>query len=198
MRLATTALLLICLVATPPYAGSDESPPPSDWEVEELPVEGQASPRFNSTISEIETHLFEGTVESIFASLDESIWIEVDYESKGCFDAQDRRIEIRGGPEPDATVSTPGLFPDDPMSGVIALSRADLDGLDRLVGFYRTIGEGSCTTRERVVLRWRTGRFFPRTIRTEEYVDETCGTTFLDNILTFRELLNRLAEKDAA
>lgn len=74
------------------------------------------------------------------------------------------------------------------------LSQAEIDGLDRLLDFYRPVKRGFCTTVEYSSLfHQRDGK----TIGIEEFVDDSCSIDRMTNLTTFGMLIDKSFSKQS-
>ena len=192
MRAAPSiAILATGLAAASAFADGAGEPM---WDVETVEVVGEAEPLVLEEARRIDSlrGKFRENPEPVFSALADDEWIEVEYQSQGCFHSFERVLKIHRGERPRLVVDTPGWFPDDDLQGEIPLSEEDLRALDTLLSYYRSERFGSCTTREKLSFRWKKGLLFPRTTKSEAYEDEACGPNDGEDLVIFWKILNRL------
>jgi len=121
----------------------------------------------------------------------DTLWVK--YESFGCM-GQHERAEIRIlGYKPSRTriIQWPGGVLASRLgrdTTIVSLSRADLEGLDQLVAYYRSGPLGGCTTVERVQLSLsRRGRKGPSL----SFADGSCEAHGQPGVVTLGEVLRR-------
>lgn len=117
--------------------------------------------------------------EPLIAFADGADRAEIDYRSQGCFHSVDAKLVVHRNP-PHARVVTPS------GSHSLALSAADLAGLDRLFSAYRSdLGEG-CTTQDTIRVSW----FRDEThLASEEFEDSSCRSPL--GAVSLAELVRR-------
>jgi hypothetical protein len=134
-----------------------------------------------------------------FSALLQGEEIQVGYESTGCFHSLTyelrfqrtsdvmvsvTKIEYEWSQERHAITATNRL-----ELGQLLLSKADVDGMDRLLHFYRTRHPGSCTTRDAIaVSRRRDGKI----VAAEQFADDSCATYNMKDLMTIPALVARL------
>lgn len=195
MRLTTSIILIAtCLVSPGVWADTSPDETPVDWDVEEIEVLGESQSLFLKTAAKAPgpKAVFRENPDTVFSSLSDGEWVDIEYETQGCFHSFRRDLRILGGPKPRLEVSTPGWFPTDDVSGEIALSQDDLVQLDTLISFYQSERGEGCTTSEEVTFRWKRAGIIPRTTRVEKFHDSSCGPHDGYELLTIWKMLRRL------
>jgi hypothetical protein len=76
--------------------------------------------------------------------------------------------------------------------GQVTLTESDLNGLDKLLRFYRSNRSDDCTSTDTIEFsQIHNGK----TIAIEKIIDESCGSYGLKNVMTFNEIAGRLKDK---
>ena len=108
--------------------------------------------------------------------------LHVSYRSRGCF--HDRKYEIDFERGTSVTARSVGRS--------VTLSPREVDGLDRLIRFYRSRPVGDCTTQDDISITWfRNGR----KITSGRYVERSYATYEMKNITRFSEIGTKLGLK---
>jgi len=68
-------------------------------------------------------------------------------------------------------------------------SRREIQGLDRLIQFYRSRPVGGCTTEDEITITWFRDR---QKIASERYVDRSCATYQMKDVMRFYEIATKL------
>ncbi|MBS1914195.1 MAG: hypothetical protein JST22_19560 [Bacteroidetes bacterium] len=121
--------------------------------------------------------------------------IVVRYLSIGCFHRVAYQFEFRHDSNYAVDVSPLNARADDAqasdegLSGcTLALSDADVAGLDRLLAFYRNVEDPTCTTVDRIECRQVSGSAVKAV---ELFIDGTCESNGLADVVTFMSLAAR-------
>lgn len=138
-----------------------------------------------------------------FASLPLTDVIRVRLVTNGCCDVIIHEFTIRSGGSATVAASlilqewsaATGKFSEVGREDLdaIALTGRDLDALDALLDFYRSQpGRGNCPTTEEITVdQLRDGRL----ISSQRFVDPSCRSSSEPNVLTFKEILDRLEQR---
>ncbi|MGB5898395.1 MAG: hypothetical protein WBG66_09370 [Geitlerinemataceae cyanobacterium] len=135
-----------------------------------------------------------------FSKLKPEDTLIVRLDSGGCFGGQTHELTFSQASE--LTVSVVELSQKAARDGVaipqtsrvhlgtLALSSSDVDGLDRLMKFYRSwrIG-GGCTIVNHITF---TQQSDGETVATQQIEDDSCRTFEMNDLTTFSELISRL------
>ena len=105
--------------------------------------------------------------------------IHVSYGSRGCF--HDRKCEIDFERGTSVTAHSAGRS--------VTLSAREIQGLDRLIQFYRSRPVGGCTTEDEITITWFRDR---QKIASERYVDRSCATYQMKDVMRFYEIATKL------
>lgn len=106
--------------------------------------------------------------EFTLANLQAEDFLEIRFQSTGCFHKEKVRIKITRTNKYMAEVSKEESF--DPI--IVELSSAEIKELDELFSYYRTIKKpGGCTTEDSISLLWSGTRIKPFI---EPFKDATC------------------------
>lgn len=129
--------------------------------------------------------------------------ITVTYSSSGCFSQSHYAFEFQRSasavtaaifrlqPQRDAQTGAE-LEPKRVALGTVALSAAEVAGLDRLLAFYRANPNGGCTTIDNIVVAQHSGKTLKLS---ETFVDASCGAGQLPDATQFTALVAKLAPK---
>ena len=136
-----------------------------------------------------------------FSALPKGDELEVTFRTSGCFHfaayeltfrrSKDTNVSVtqiiyEGSPEREAITATNRID-----LGQLSLSKSDLEGLDKLLRFYRNVPEGRCTTVEGISI---SQRHEGRTVATEKYVDGSCAADYVKDVRTIPALVKRLTK----
>lgn len=139
-----------------------------------------------------------------FSKLKQDDTLIVHLDNRGCFGGQTHELTFRQASELTVSVvelsqkAAPagGVTPQTNRVdlGTLTLSSSDVDGLDRLMKFYRSwrIG-GGCTIVEHITF---TQQSDGKTVATQQIEDDSCQTFDMDNLTTFSELISRLSSPE--
>jgi hypothetical protein len=105
--------------------------------------------------------------------------LHVSYQSHGCFHEQKYEIDF----ERSASVTARSA------GRTITLSPKEVAGLDRLFQFYRSRPSGGCTTRDDISISQFRG---PQKISSERYVDGSCATYKMKDVIRLYEIAKKL------
>ncbi|HVZ41072.1 MAG TPA: hypothetical protein VHI13_17450 [Candidatus Kapabacteria bacterium] len=121
--------------------------------------------------------------------------IVVRYLSSGCFHRVAYQFEFRHDSNYTVDVSPINARADDAQASdeassqcTLALSDADITGLERLLTFYRTVEDPTCTTVDRIECRQVSGSAVKSV---ERFIDGTCESNGLADVVTFMSLAAR-------
>ena len=114
------------------------------------------------------------------SELPEGEELRVAYHSKGCFD--ERQYEIVFEHNATVTARAGGGKP-------VALSAAEVAGLDRLFEFYRSRPSGGCTTVNTITMSKTAAG---KAISSESYVDGSCGTYQMKDVTRLPDIARKL------
>ena len=128
--------------------------------------------------------------------------VSVSYSSSGCFSQSRFSFEFRRGdlvsaevfrlePQRDPAKDIE-LEPKRVSLGTVALTAAEVAGLDRLLAFYRANPKGNCTTVDTLVIIQRNGEAIQGS---ETFIDATCGAGQAPDVTPFPALVAKLAAK---
>lgn len=134
-----------------------------------------------------------------FSSMENGDSVELTLHAKGCFQNSTRYYEVR---KSDGTFfftqyaitwdkSVPAKITDKKVIGELQLTKNDIDGLNSLLGYFRSKKETSTTTLISLQLEYYEGG---RRIRVENLEDESGGfdLRIRKDVIIFHELTERL------
>ena len=105
--------------------------------------------------------------------------IHVAYHNRGCFHDRTCDIDFQRGASITARAS----------GRIVTLSPREVDGLDRLIAFYRSRRRCGCTTQDDITISiFRRGEPVSR----EHYVDRSCATYQMKGVTRFYEIAKKL------
>ena len=191
IRLVTATALAI----SPGAVHGETTITDSDWDVDTLEVRREVTGAlFSETEIERRELLRDPTPE--FSKLGDNQWIEIYFESNGCFHSEKRKLRVYGGDRPRVEVDARSFVGGRVRS--LDLSRDDLVGLDRLLVYYETPRDGGCTTTEKLDFRWKEGGgLFSRTTKSRRFEDASCGDWHYSDVLWIWDLVRRAEQMDA-
>jgi hypothetical protein len=119
-----------------------------------------------------------------FSNLPEGDQLEISFRSSGCFKRDAYNLTFHRATETTAFIS-------DLEGRQLTLSKADVDGLDRLMRSYRSIVVTPviCTTSDSITI---SQRHEGEIVATEEYSDGSCATGAMKDITRIPDLVRRL------
>ncbi|MDR3159826.1 MAG: hypothetical protein LBU11_12675 [Zoogloeaceae bacterium] len=126
-----------------------------------------------------------------FADLPKDDQLEIRFSSGGCFHRVAYELTFRRATE--TTVSITQTRGNRVELGQLTLSMADVDGLDELVRFYRSVSSGNCTTSDSIIISQRHNG---KIVATEKYTDNTCATNNMEGITAIPALVQRLRKPE--
>ena len=139
-----------------------------------------------------------------FTKLPASDILQMRYTSTGCFHFFTYDLTFTRSNNPAVSIAAIRLELDgpDPKAryrdaerrelGKIMLSGGDLAGLEVLLNFYRTNTVTGCTTRDGIgISQVRDGKV----IATEKFTDGSCGTRYVNGLLSIQEIIQRLPRR---
>jgi hypothetical protein len=115
-----------------------------------------------------------------FAHLGHGERVRVRFHSQGCFHNYRYTFSLEGG---DTLVARSSA------GRAATLSRVQRTGLDQLLQFYRKRRPGLCTTQDEITLTYFRGE---QRVSTEHYVDGTCATDDMKQVVRFDEVAKKL------
>lgn len=122
------------------------------------------------------------------ADLPKGDQLEMSFISSGCFHRYAYDLTFRRAIETTVSITQNrvGL-------GQLTLSKADVDGLDELVRFYRSSSPGNCTTRNSITI---SQRHDGEIVATEKYTDDSCATYNMKGVTNISALVQRLQKPE--
>lgn len=124
------------------------------------------------------------------ADLPKGDQLEISFASDGCRHSRAYNLTFRRATETTVFITNAKKQAE---SGQLTLSKDDVDGLDRLVRFYRSRSPGNCTTSDSITI---SQRHEGKIVATEEYTDDSCATHTMTGVTTIPALVRRLQKPE--
>lgn len=141
-----------------------------------------------------------------FASLGKSEELVLTFTTTGCFHFASYQLTVRRDAKAADLIgvkivqtkqmNAPGGGPEskEPVElGELKLTKADLEGLDNLIDFYRSGPKNTCTTVDEITISYR---HEGKEVATEKFKDGSCSTHDKKELTRIADLIARLVKKD--